>query len=155
MSSFQLIDLDSDISFTFQFFPERIRTSDRANWTAQETTIGVKPLFYGNREPIQISVDELILDNTESNISLRADLEDLRYLVTEVEQKGTPPPLLAVWGENRVRCVLTDLSIEEEEFTQEGEPLRARIRLELLQLQDIGEATSVRVYEYNEDVEPG
>jgi hypothetical protein len=50
---------------------------------------------------------------------------------------------------------LTDLSIEEEEFTQEGEPLRARIRLELLQLQDIGEATSVRVYEYNEDVEPG
>lgn len=155
MSVFQLIDLSSNISFTFRYFPERITTSGRANWTPQETSIGVKPLFYGNTEPLRISVDELVLDNTDTNNSLRGDLEDLRLFATEIEDGGTPPALLAVWGEHRVRCVLTDYSIEEEEFSPEGEPLRARIRLDLIELQEEGEATSVRVVEYNEDVEPG
>jgi hypothetical protein len=143
--SFQLIDLTSNIAFTFQYFPREIRGSDRANWEQQETTIGVKPLFYSNRDPRQISLQEMYLDNSDTNLSLNADLQDLRSLMVEIDSIGTPPPLLALWGESQLRCVLQELSIEECLFNDEGNCIRAKIDLTLLQLQEEGEATTVTV----------
>lgn len=145
MSVFQLIDLSSNISFTFQFFPETMRHSERVNWSPQDTTIGVKPLFYQNTEPRQLSVNELILDSTEDDRSLVPDLDDLRALKAEVETIGMPPPLLAVWGSQKLRCVLQQVEIEEVYFNRDGDPTRARISLDLLELQEDGEATSVTI----------
>ena len=63
-------------------------------------------------------------------------------------QKGTPPALLAAWGDRHERCVLEDLTIEEKFFNTMGEPIRVLIRMSLLQLQpDSGESTGVQIVE--------
>ena len=148
-----LIDLNSQASFEFQFFPDNVKTVDRANWTAQETTIGAKPLFYANREPRTLTFSELYFDNTDTNESLTQTLEDLRaFTMDEVLDMGAPPALLATWGDQSLRCVLHDLTIEQIFFTDEGNPIRARLSIELLELQPEGEGTGVRDSQYTEDV---
>lgn len=140
-----LINLESSGAFTFQFFPATVSTTDRANWEAQNTTIGVKPLFYANREPRSIDFPELYWDNTETNESLTGQINELRSLLDETA-KGTPPPLLAAWGDRHERCVLAELNIEEIFFNRDGHPIRARIKLTLTQIQpDSNEATGVSV----------
>lgn len=142
-----LINLEDQGAFTFQYFPDNLRTSDRANWNPQETTVGVKPLFYANREPRRIEFTELYFDNTETNESLTETIKELQALTVETE-KGTPPALLAAWGDRHERCVLEDLSIEEKFFNTMGEPIRVLIRMSLLQLQpDSGASTGVTVEE--------
>jgi len=145
-AGFALVNLTNQDSFVFQYFPNETRTNDRANWNAQETTIGVKPLFYANREPRQIDIDELYFDNTDTNESLTPEIKKLRALMEEDSDRGTPSPLLAIWGDRNERCVLQDLTVEEIFFNSDGHPIRVRIRLSLLQVQpDSGEMTSVRV----------
>lgn len=133
-SGLALINLEGGETFVFQYFPASVSTTDRANWQAQETTIGVKPLFYANREPRETDFPELWLDNTETNESLTPDLKSLKSLLEETGN-GTPPALLAAWGDRQERCVLQELVVEETFFNLEGHPIRARIRLRLLQLQ--------------------
>lgn len=139
-----LINLENQQAFTFQFFPADVQATDRANWQAQETTIGVKPLFYGNREPRVLNFPELWLDNTDTNESLTPQIKELRSLMEETE-KGTPPALLAAWGDRNERCVLQELSIEEKFFTSDGYPIRVRVAVTLIQFQpERAEATGVR-----------
>lgn len=142
-----LINLENQGAFVFEFSPASLRTSDRANWQPQETTVGVKPLFYMNREPRQIEFPEVYLDNTMTGESLTGKIEELRMLLEETE-KGTPPVLLVGWGDRNERCVLEELSIEECFFNSANEPTRARVSLSFLQIQpDGGETTGVRVGE--------
>ena len=142
---FQLIDIGSDFAYEFQYFPEEISLQDSANWNAQETTMGVKPLFYASGEPSIISVENLILDNTETGVSLKPDLDLLRLFKTELEEGGPPPAMLAIWGDWSERCVLTRLDITQIYFDAEGNCLRARIGIDLTQLQEDGEETSVNI----------
>lgn len=147
-AGFALVNLTNQDSFVFQYFPKENRTNNRSNWNPQETTVGVKPLLYGNRDPRQLEFHELYLDNTETNESLTPDLKKLRALMEETEGRGTPPPLLAIWGDRNERCVLEDLTIEEIFFNTDGSPTRARISMTLLEIQpDSGETTSVVVQE--------
>ena len=140
-----LINLETgDAAFVFQFFPDTVSVSDRANWQPQETTIGVKPIFYANREPRRTEFQELYLDNTDTNESLTPQIKSLRSLFEETA-KGTPPSLLAGWGDRSEQCVMEELTIEEVFFNTEGDPIRARIRMTLLQVQNDGETTSVNV----------
>ncbi len=140
-----LINLTNQGAFTFQFFPATVSTTDRANWEPQSTTIGVKPLFYANREPRSIEFPEVFLDNTDTNESLSGEISDLRALFEETAD-GTPPPLLAAWGDRHERCVLQELSIEEIFFNNDGHPTRARVKMTLIQIQgDSSEATGVTV----------
>jgi hypothetical protein len=95
----------------------------------------------------------LILDNTDTNESLTETLDELKsFVMDEDSDTGSPPALLAVWGDRKERCVLTDLTIEEIMFTDEGLPIRARISLELLELQPDGEGTGVRESRTTEDI---
>jgi phage protein U len=145
-AGFVLIRLDTSDSFAFQYFPQELDVQKRANWTPQSTTIGQQPLFYSNREPDRIDVPELILDNTLTGESLTPVMKQLSALHEESEQEGTPPPLLAAWGDQNLRCVLEDLKFHQTYFGKNGQPLRVRVSLTLLQLQPAeGETTSVRV----------
>jgi hypothetical protein len=144
-SGLALVNLTNQDSFVFQFFPNEDRSTDRANWDPQETTIGIKPLFYGNREPRLIEFRGLYLDNTETGESLTPEIRKVQDLLEETEDGGTPPPLLAIWGDRSERCVLQDLTIETVLFDTEGQPIRTRMEISLLQLQPEGETTRVRV----------
>lgn len=125
---------------------------DKANWQPQETTVGVKPLFYGNRDPRKITVSDLYLDGTETDTSLTGDLDDLRALMEEKDDTGSPPPLLAIWGERKERVVLENLTVDEVLFNQAGNPIRAKVALDLTQLQPDGEGTNVQVSTTTEDI---
>lgn len=153
-SVFQILDIESEFALELQFFPEQITTRGRANWEPQETTIGTKPLFYANTDPLVISLMDVYYDYTDSNTSAAPDVDLMRFQMTEMEG-GPPPALLAIWGSRTIRCVLTDLTIEEMMFNDAGDPTRLKMSLELMELQPDGEATNVQEAVYNEDVEPG
>lgn len=142
-STFQLLDIESEFAFEFQFFPEEITHRNRANWEPQNTTIGTKPLFYANSEPEVISITEAYVDYTHERVSIESDFELLKLMMTELEEGGPPPALLAIYGDTQLRCVLTDLSGRKTMFTEEGEPTRLCFDIELMELQPDGESTSV------------
>lgn len=147
--SFSLLGLTSEMSITFRLFPPSVETSGRANWSAVDVTAGPKPLMYFNREPHRLSVGELWLDNTDTGESLGTDIFNL-YSLLEEGDDGTPPLLLATWGDRGLQCVLEELTVEEQVFAPTGEPLRARVSLTLLEVQDRREKTSVRVIDDEE-----
>jgi hypothetical protein len=136
---FQLVNLEGAGSFVFKFFPSTNRSDDRANWEAQDTTIGTKPLFYANREPRRLTFDELWLDVSDGFAafdSITEDLKSLRALQTESRKTGAPPALLAIWGDRQERVVLEQLTVEEQfPFARNGNPMRAKVSLQLLELQ--------------------
>lgn len=141
---FQIIDPASEYTFEFPLFPNEIDTDSGANWDAQETTAGKKPIFYKNTEPITISIPEVYIDYSRENVSAVSDLELLRLQHTE-DESGTPPPLLVVWGEQTYRCVLKHLAVNQTRFVDDGNPKRLRLSLEFVELQEDGEGTSVTV----------
>lgn len=144
------MNLNGPGGFVFRFFPTGIETTGRANWQAQDVTIGTKPLLYGNREPKQIRVSDLWLDSTATGDSLTPDIEALYRLLEETE-RGMPPALLATWGDRQERCVLEELGVEEQFFRPDGAPIRARVSLTLLQLQEDDAPPPARRVRENEE----
>jgi len=133
--NFILINLEGGESFVFMFFPTDVQTTRRANWEPQDTTLGTKPIFYGNRDPKRISVPEVWLDQADTNESIAPDIVALFDLQKESKQHGRPPALLAAWGDRQERCVLEEVTVSEKFFSPEGIPLRASVSLQLLELQ--------------------
>ena len=147
---FTLINLEGGESFVFQFFPREIQTSGRSNWEAQDTTIGVRPLFYANRDGERISIPEVYLDGTDDNQSIEPEIRALQALRAEVPKLGRPPALLAAWGDEHYRCVLEEVSVTRNFFSPEGNPLRATVSLQLLELQKEREAVEVVIRDVDE-----
>jgi hypothetical protein len=151
--NFVLIHLEGANSFVFEFFPKEIQSTDRSNWEVQDISRGVKPLFYANSEPRRIQVPELVLDGTRTNEVINDQIDALRLLKTEVASLGRPPALLAVWGDRQQRCVMEECTVTETFFTPGGNPLRARVSLQLVELQEENAAVSSTVKEV-EEIDP-
>jgi len=134
--SFVLIKLEGGESFVFQLFPAEIQTTARVNWEPQDTTIGMKPIFYANRDGIRISVPEVWFDKTDTNESIAPDIDALHALRNENPRTGRPPTLRASWGDEGYRCVLEEVTISRKMFSGDGLPLRASVSLQLLELQN-------------------
>lgn len=149
--AFVLINLEGAGSFFFDFFPKEIQTTSRAAWEPQDVTIGMKPIFYANREPRRISVAEVWLDRTDLQESIQPDIENLEGLQREDPKLGRPPALLAIWGEEQFRCVLEEVTVSRKWFSGEGDPLRASVSLQLLELQEETESVDVIVRDVEED----
>lgn len=133
---FALINLCAGGVYTFQYFPTApIEGSRRANWEEQNTTIGTKPLFYFNRDPRRLDVPEFWLDNTDTNASLTPEIEAL-YALQDESCEGTPPPLLAVWGDRQERCILEEVRFPEMFHAAPGHPIRVKVSLSLKELQE-------------------
>jgi len=146
MATLVLIDLNSQASFEFQYFPDEVQTRLHPNWRPQDVTIGIKPLLYENSDPELLTFPELWMDESYTNESLTETLQSLKeFAAAEVEDRGAPPPLLATWGDRKQLCVLQDLTIAETFFSDNGEPIRARLSMELIQIQDEGEAVGVNI----------
>lgn len=132
---FTLVNVYKHESWEFSYFPTEIETASEANWEPQSTTIGVKPLFFSNREPISLTVNDLLLDGSLSGTSITPQIKRLRALQEETA-KGTPATLIALWGDRQETVVLKTLTIREDFFAPEGFPLRARVSLTFLQVQE-------------------
>lgn len=145
LGQFVLVNLEGPGSFVFDFFPAEIQTSRRAAWEPQEVTIGTKPLFYGNRDPKRIVVNEVWLDRTALNESIEPEIRALFALQDEIPKLGRPPALQAIWGDRSERCILEEVVINEQWFSPKGEPQRATVTLHLLELQPERESVDVVV----------
>ena len=142
---FVLISLETPDSFIFHFFPKEIQSTDRANWESQDISIGTKPLFYSSTEPRKISVPELMLDSTrEVGTDIGDQIDRLRKLKQETKNSA-PPALLAIWGDRQQRCVMEEVMIAETFFTPAGDPVRARVSLQLVELQEQREVVTSTV----------
>lgn len=142
---FVLINLEGLDSFVFDLFPQEVERNDRANWPSQDVTVGMKPIFYANREPGRISVPEVYLDGSRTNTPINEEIDALTALKDEIALLGRPPALLVQYGSRQHRCVMEEVTVTEEFFSADGEPLRARVRLQLLELQLPGEAVNSNV----------
>ena len=132
---FGLINLCGGGAFFFDWFPTApIELSRRANWPEQDTTIGTKPLFYANRDPRHLDVREVWLDRSDTNDSIKPQMDALLALQDETCE-GTPPPLLAVWGDRQERVILEEVRFEEVLHARPGHPVRARCSLTFKELQ--------------------
>ncbi len=140
--NFALVDLERDRTVVMPFFPERVGQNRRANWSPQDVFSGVMPLAYGNRDPQRVRV-ECWLDRSEEGESISPDIDAL-FALQEEGEKGQPPALLALWGDRVERVVLEEVDVDTEFFLPGGEPLRARVRLGLTQVQDDLVETGVR-----------
>ena len=149
---FALISLETPDAFIFELFPKNIQTTHRANWEPQEVTRGMKPLFYSNGEPARLSVPECWLEGSRTNTPINDDIQKLLALKNEVPRLGRPPALLVSWGDEQLRCVMEEVTIDREFFARGGDPLRARCSLQLVELQEEGTAVDLTV---NDDVDSG
>lgn len=131
-----LTNLVSGQSFIFRRFPAEIVTTGRANWRPQDVAHGTKPLVYENREPRRLEFPELWLDNSVISESVTPEINELLALLEET-QEGAPPPLAALWADRQERVVLEEVRVKEEQpFRADGAPVRARVSLVLIQVQD-------------------
>jgi hypothetical protein len=147
-----LINLETGDAWVFQFFPERITSSDRANWEPQDVTLGTKPLMYGNRDPRRITMNNVLLDSTDTGESLTKEIEELRELMSETDQ-GVPPILRLICGDSQQRVVLEELGVETEMSDPNGLPLRARLSLSFLE-HKLTERVTSRVVEPGDGFDP-
>jgi hypothetical protein len=151
---FAIIALHSDQYFLGiiqpYFFPTKIVHAQRANWEAQNVSIGVKPLMYANREPLRIEVEDLLFDSSGTNESLRPQMNALKALQAETDL-GTPPPLLIICGDFQESVVLEELNIVEDSFHPDGRLLRARVSMVFIQLQQQREKVTVTIKEPSEE----
>jgi hypothetical protein len=138
LGKFVVINLCAGGVFRFQWFPSPnpgIELSRRANWEEQNTTTGTKPLFYFNRDPRRLEVPEVWLDKTDTNQSIKPEMDALLALQDEVCE-GTPPPLLVAWGDRQERVILEEVRFEEVFHHRVGFPMRARVRLSFKEVQE-------------------
>jgi hypothetical protein len=132
---FVVIPLGGPGVFVFDWFPTApISLGRRANWPEQDVTTGTKPLFYMNKDPRNLNVQEVWLDRSDSNESITPQIEHLLAIQDEIED-GTPPPCLVLWGDRQERCVLEEVHVEEEFHEQGGSPIRAKVTLTFKELQ--------------------
>jgi hypothetical protein len=138
-SQFLLIDTQPNSKGEYVIFdirfPESIETSHGANWREQDTVGGVQPLFYVNSAPGELSIGGLLLDGTSIGASVAPDIERLTEMLRPKEGGGTPPVLIASWGDEKFYGVLVSLNIKRLLCDDEGNPLRALADLRLRELQ--------------------
>ncbi|MCP9494292.1 MAG: hypothetical protein MSG64_07540 [Pyrinomonadaceae bacterium MAG19_C2-C3] len=143
VSSFALINLESSESFVFNYFPAEIETSRRANWERANTATR-QALTFANIEPKRVDVPELWLDGTRDNQSLTPTIRRL-YELQELGREGAPPALLVSWGDREERVILEEVRITElQPFDGSGNPLRARVSLTLIEVQQYDDSPATQ-----------
>jgi hypothetical protein len=150
---FALIILPRAGTFIFDLFPAKIETQRRANWEPQDITTGTKPIFYGNRDPKRLTVNEVWLDTTMTGESLKSQIDGLERLQEETAE-GAPPALLAMWGDEKLTCVLEELTINRVFFDPTGDPLRAQANLTLVEFQERSESVDVQIRDVDDSLPP-
>ena len=128
-----LISLTTNSVIEFARFPPQVETEDEANWEEQDVPSRMKPLVYANRNAGTITIDDLLLDKSDTNQSVSSEINQLRGLMEEKD--GAPPPLQIICGTWWRRVALQSLRVRMERFTSAGVCIRARVSMVFKQLQ--------------------
>jgi hypothetical protein len=121
-----------------QYNPREVARSAAASWHAHPNTSGRQSkagdnyrwLEYGTTEPRSLTV-ELTFDGYESSTSIAPVVEKLESLTIPVDMRSRtiserrPQICVAVWGVQKLRCVVQSVATKLTMFHASGEPLRA------------------------------
>lgn len=126
------------IEIEAQYNPKEVARQSTATWNVHPNTAGRQSktpdnyrwMEYGSTEPRTLTV-ELLFDGYEEGTSVAsivADLESLTIPVNMVSARISerrPQICVAVWGTQKLRCVVTSVATKLTMFDASGEPLRA------------------------------
>jgi hypothetical protein len=137
MDKLKIIGLDGSakgLVVEAQFNPKEIVIDKPVPWQKQKRQAATA-LEYTGGEPKTMSF-ELMLDSSESGLSIQNDLNKLHVLSDADSSFKRPPKVKVVWGDEGVpgmipkfEGVIVSVSIKYTLVDQHGKPLRAVINL--------------------------
>lgn len=121
-----------------QYNPKELARTSAATWTvhpntsARHSKIGENHRWmeYGTTEPRGLTV-ELTFDGYEESRSIAPIVEKLENLTIPIDMRSKraserrPQICVAVWGTQKLRCVVKSVATKLTMFDKAGEPLRA------------------------------
>lgn len=133
----QIVELHRNNSIEIPF-PEKITRSNRTNWESADVAFGLKPLSYANREPEEITLENITLDTSattqESVETVIGKLRDLMKESGGTSDRLPPPPLVVFLADRQFRCVLTEMRISNDFYTKQNVCIRAVLTLTFQEL---------------------
>jgi len=133
-----------------QYNPKELGRTTTASWQPHPNTSTKQSptgddgrwLEYGSTEPRTLTV-ELLFDGYEQGISVAPIVDKLERLTIPVDMRSRnrserrPQICVAVWGKQKLRCVVTSVTTKLTMFSPSGDPLRATCTVALKEVDAI------------------
>jgi hypothetical protein len=128
-------------AINFQFNPSSLSFSRSVTWKTESayTAAGFPKVSYSNRSPETLSLKNLWFDTYE-NATKKSVLDLIAPIIKATEVVGSlkrPPVYIFAWGDDYLKCVVTNISYELTLFLADGTPVRAKVSIDLQEVDDI------------------
>jgi hypothetical protein len=130
------------VAINFQFNPSSLSFSRSVNWKVESgayTTAGFPKVSYSNRGAETLKLSNLWFDTYEYATKTSV-LTLISPIIKSTEIAGSlkrPPVYIFAWGEQYLKCVVTNISYELTMFLADGTPVRAKVNIDLQEVDDI------------------
>ena len=130
------------VAINFQFNPNSLSFSRTVNWKVEEgayTSAGFPKVSYSNRGAETLKLSNLWFDTYEYATKTSV-LTLISPIIKSTEIAGSlkrPPVYIFAWGEQYMKCVVTSISYELTMFLSDGTPVRAKVSIDLQEVDDI------------------
>jgi hypothetical protein len=138
------------------FNPKEYTITKSSSWNAKQAAgVSLPPVQYGGGSPRELSF-EILLDDLEGTHEVEPDVNRL-FLAMEANPatapqtgKGnptaSPPKLTFSWGATlSFEAALKSLSVQYVRFAPDGTPIRAKVKLTLVQVEAADSSSGVEV----------
>jgi hypothetical protein len=126
------------VAINFQFNPSSLSFS-RSVESGAYTTAGFPKVSYSNRGAETLKLSNLWFDTYEYATKTSV-LTLISPIIKSTEIAGSlkrPPVYIFAWGEQYMKCVVTSISYELTMFLADGTPVRAKVSIDLQEVDDI------------------
>jgi hypothetical protein len=131
---------DGSLSIEAQYNPKELQIDKTVPWQKhnKSNATGLQ-MEYTGAEGREMSL-ELMFDGYEERQSVRDQVNKLETMATETQQSDAtrrPHHCVVTWGtvigggDNKFKCVITQISTKYTMFSDDGKPLRATVTLKL------------------------
>ena len=130
------------VAINFQFNPNSLSFSRSVNWKVEDgayTAGGFPKVSYSNRGAETLKLSNLWFDTYEYATKTSV-LTLISPIIKSTEIAGSlkrPPVYIFAWGEQYLKCVVTGISYELTMFLADGTPVRAKVSIDLQEVDDI------------------
>ena len=130
------------VAINFQFNPASLSFSRTVNWEPEKgayTAGGFQKVSYASRGAATLKLSNLWFDTYEYPTKTSV-LDLISPIIKSTEIAGSlkrPPVYIFAWGEQYLKCVVTSISYELTMFLADGTPVRAKVSIDLQEVDDI------------------
>ena len=130
------------VAINFQFNPDSLSFSRSVTWAVEAgayTAAGFPKVSYSNRGAETLKLSNLWFDTYEYATKTSV-LDLISPIIKSTEIAGSlkrPPVYIFAWGEQYLKCVVTNINYELTMFLADGTPVRAKVSIDLQEVDDI------------------